>query len=472
MDGTYLWSNGSTNPSIDINESGIYWVTVTNGCGSSTDTISVNLNTAPEVNIGEDLTVCTSEPVRLDATGSNLSYEWSNGSTNSTIEVHENGLFWVTVENECGTSTDSINVVINAVPDIDLGENRIVCDTSSILLDAGGTGLTYLWNDGSISSGIEVSESGTFWVTATNDCGVSSDSIDLDLSVTPIANLGVDQTACEASSILLEASGADLTYLWNDGSKDSGIEVDESGTYWVTVQNNCGLSTDSININFSVPPTVNLGNDQTVCDTGSLVLDANGANLTYLWNDGSTDSTIEVNETGTYWVEVANICGTSTDSINVEFSNAPIIDLGDDRTLCDSTSLSLDVTINNGIYTWQDGSNQPALEVDQSGTYWVEVENSCGVAVDTIKLVFPELTNLVIPNVFTPNQDGINDFFVIDSRLIGSSLNVFHRSGIRIYESIDYQNDWDGNGLPSGSYFWTITTECGDNYNGSVTILY
>ena len=132
----------------------------------------------------------------------------------------------------------------------------------------------------------------------------------------------------------------------------------------------------------------------------------------------------------------------------------------------------MDATIPNGTYRWQDGSTSATLEARNSGTYWVEVENICGVVRDSVTLVFPELEGIEIPNVFTPNGDGINDYFEIDSKLLGSSLKVFQKTGRPVYESDNYQNDWEGGNLPSGVYFWFITNECGNDYKGWVTILY
>lgn len=243
-----------------------------------------------------------------------------------------------------------------------------------------------------------------------------------------------------------------------------------------------GADIDAVCAIFTIPadcnsiPSVDLGEDQVNCNGSSVQLGVTDSsdllNATYLWSNGSTNSSLSVSQSGIYWLEIQNSCGTARDSISVEFNSFPEIDLGDNRTVCDGNSIELDVTIPNGIYRWQDGSTNSTFEVQNSGSYWVEAENSCGIVQDTVELIFPEFDGIDIPNVFTPNGDGVNDYFVVDSRLLGFPLKVFQRTGRQVFDSKNYQNDWNGENLPSGVYYWLITNECGSKYKGWVTIIY
>lgn len=150
----------------------------------------------------------------------------------------------------------------------------------------------------------------------------------------------------------------------------------------------------------------------------------------------------------------------------------PELNLGEDETICNETTIVLDASGPGLKYKWHDGSTNPTFEVTSTGTYWVEVENSCGIKRDTISLVLPEISDFTIPNVITPNQDGFNDYFIIDSRLVGSTLKIFQRTGKKVFESTNYNNEWDGSGLPSAVYYWVITDECNTHYKGWVRIIY
>lgn len=99
--------------------------------------------------------------------------------------------------------------------------------------------------------------------------------------------------------------------------------------------------------------------------------------------------------------------------------------------------------------------------ISLSGVYYVRAANAagCSSALKAIYVIInPSLSHISIPNVFTPNGDGKNDFFEVVgiSRFPGSSLNIFNRSGNEVYYSASYQNTWDGSGQMPGTYFYAL----------------
>jgi gliding motility-associated-like protein len=121
---------------------------------------------------------------------------------------------------------------------------------------------------------------------------------------------------------------------------------------------------------------------------------------------------------------------------------------------------------------WQDGSKNSKLRISDFGTYWVNLDNGCTSAADTLTLEQVQTDDLFVPNVFTPNGDQLNQYFTIDDRLKGTTFSVFDRWGKRVYQSNDYQNDWDGDDLPSGVYFYLLNGgECIVEKKGALTIL-
>ena len=204
--------------------------------------------------------------------------------------------------------------------------------------------------------------------------------------------------------------------------------------------------------------TLNLGNNTTLCQGESLTLDATNSNATYLWQDNSTNPTFTVTQQGSYWVEVTNNCGTTTDTINVSYNPLPTVSLSND-TLCQGETLTLDATTSNATYLWHDNSNSPTYNVSQQGTYWVQITvNNCSTT-DTI-LIDQEECEVIfeLPNVFTPNNDGVNDFFVpiISKGIVSMNIMIYNRWGNKIYETNNLYIEWNGQDVSDGTYFWIV----------------
>ena len=128
----------------------------------------------------------------------------------------------------------------------------------------------------------------------------------------------------------------------------------------------------------------------------------------------------------------------------------PNLNLGADTSLCFGDIISFDVSGITGEYVWQDNSNNPNYEVMTSGEYSVSIENSCGVFSDNINIQFNDCCIIYVPNVFTPNFDGINDKFralpAADNceNITFYSMKIFNRWGDFVFESNDINNEWDG----------------------------
>lgn len=253
----YEWQDGSTNPVFTATEPGIYWVEVSNECEALIDTVLIEL--IPELSISPipDQQLCAGESLTLTATAQNAtSYEWSNGATDTTITVNESGLYWFQVSNECTVLIDTI--LINNIPEIpaiDLGNDLIFCNNEAINITVDATtpnATTYQWSNGGNEAILNISEPGTYAVTAINECFVQMDEITIQsLPPLPILELGSDRTICKEPSIIIDATLNGATdYLWSNGSTNPVVTITETGIYWVEVGNDCEVQQDEITITF------------------------------------------------------------------------------------------------------------------------------------------------------------------------------------------------------------------------------
>jgi gliding motility-associated-like protein len=308
---------------------------------------------------------------------------------------------------------------------------------------------------------------------------ISPPPVSFDLTL----NLGSDTALCQGEEIILDATTPTATYLWQDNSTNPTFNVTQQGTYWVEViVNNCSVS-DTINVSYSPLPAFSLGSDTVLCEGEMLIFDVTISDVTYLWQDNSTNATFDITKEGTYWVGVTNNCQTIYDTINVDFYPVLSIDLGNDTIICQEELLILDAVTPGATYFWQDSSFNSTVNATQQGLYWVVVRvNNC-IVTDTVLIKNKDCEIILkIPNVFTPNNDGLNDFFIpIISKGISSMKTiVFNRWGQLIFNSNLLEINWNGktsNGsqVPNGTYFWIVDyTDINgveNNLKGYVTIL-
>ena len=176
---SFLWSTGSTSPTIAVSQTGLYSVTVTydNNCQISDD-IFVWYYNPPIIDLGNDTTICEGASITLNPGTGYTNYLWSNGNTNNKIDVKSAGLYNVIVQDTNGCrGNDSILIGIYPLPHVDLGKNTYLCLNDSITIYAPTGQDSYLWQDSSTLNYYIVKQPGSYFVLATNRCGVGSDTI-------------------------------------------------------------------------------------------------------------------------------------------------------------------------------------------------------------------------------------------------------------------------------------------------------
>ncbi len=289
--------------------------------------------------------------------------------------------YYVIVTDNCGyTLLDSIKIVMVENPDINLGNDTLICSDGDYTLHAGSGYIQYLWQDGSNDSSLTVYEPGIYWVEVTSIFGCSArDSITISLFPAIPLDLGNDTILCIGEMVTFNPGGGFLEYIWQDNSTDSTYTATTTGTYWVTVTDENGChATDSIYANFLPLPEIYIGPDTSLCEGEDLILDAGGGYVSYLWQNSDTSQYHTVTQGGWYWVTVNNGCGADTDSLYVEMYPSPEPYLGPDTTLCAGSGLLLDPGSQYVSYLWQDNSTLPFYSANTSGVYSVIVENTYG----------------------------------------------------------------------------------------------
>lgn len=510
-----LWSIGAIGPQITVSTGGTYWAQVSNGCGTSRDTVIITQSPTPHVDLGNDTTLCTGQSLFLDVTVANGTYHWQSGSTNagytinsagnysvtitnaagctatddlvvtytsgppalqlpndtgycgnfaqtistgdnntlwsigvtaSQITVTNPGTYWAQISNGCGSSRDSVIITQLPSPSVNLGNDTALCNGQTLLLDAGNAGATFLWNDNSTASTYNINVAGTYSVTVTNSTGCSAtDDIAVAYLSPPLPfSLGPDASFCSGASFTLSTINANT--LWSTGATASQITVNTGNTYWAEISNQCGAVRDSVVVQQLPTPAVNLGADTTLCSNQSLTLSSPASTGNFLWNDGSTNTSLPVNAAGTYSLQVSLNGCVAGDTISIRAGAGPQFSLGPDTVICGNEFI-LALHLDSVNYLWQDNSTDSIYHVTSNGTYSVTVTNTCGSSTDEAKVwIHADECELHIPTAFSPNGDGKNDLFRATSHcgVPKFALHVYNRWGELVFDTDDMSTGWNG----------------------------
>lgn len=313
---------------------------------------------------------------------------------------------------------------------------------------------------------------------------VASDSVTVYIDQVP-AYAGPDTVVCRGDSIRLTASGG-TGYHWDAGpfTQQVTLHPETDTIYFVTVTDALGCEgVDSVRVNLLPLPAAEAGPDQFICHGDSAILTAGGGNF-YAWSTQAVtqSTTVFPPLTSIYQVTVTdgNNC-SSSDSLIIWVRPEPLIQLSPDTAICPGASVVL-YAYGGSSYSWSpfqalsdstgwtvtsapsDSITYTVVGTDESGC-----TNTATVHIDLLEC------GLDIPNVFTPNDDAINDKFVIDYKgRKNFKLRIFNRWGRMVFETGDKTNFWDGtiHGTPCAAavYYYILQLDSAI-YKGCVSLL-
>lgn len=413
-----------------------------------------------KLDLGPDTTLCPGNTITLNAKKGFASYQWQDGSTDSTFIVTQPGTYFVKTTNACG-GVFYDTVIVSAHPPIpfDVGPDLSKCNNDSLTIIAPSGFISYEWtpayNINSTSSQtvkVYPAIDTIYKVKAEKTPGCFAyDSVRIKVYTSPKIDLGIDKNFCFGDSVVLNAGAGFNQYLWSTGNVYQQIVVKNAGTYSVTATttNSC-TSKDTIRILSVYPnPIVKLDHDSTLCMGSARILNA-GNFASYLWNTGNTSQLLSINTTGIYSVTVAdnNNC-KGRDSVEiVTILPSPSNFLPADTAVCSYGSLVLAAKTAFPKYLWSTNAVTSSINITQPGIYWLQVKdfNNC-TGKDSIVVAQKDcLKGFFIPNAFSPNNDGKNDIYrpMLFGKVMLYEFTIYNQWGESVFKSVDLNKGWDG----------------------------
>ncbi|MDI3320652.1 gliding motility-associated C-terminal domain-containing protein [Pinibacter soli] len=288
------------------------------GC-YATDSVQVTVKQINKINLGNDTSLCEQQTLLMDAGAGYDTYKWNTGATSRSLTVSTAGSFIVTAYlNGCKTA-DTLQVKqINTLPYFTLGNDTTLCTGQTLIYDFKISNAAYLWNTGSSSNSLSITLAGTYWLQASRNGCMFSDTVKVKNITTPFVSLGNDTTLCEGDIKMLHAYNQNAQYKWQDGSRAADYVISKAGIYNVVASiENCEAK-DEIKIQYLAQPKFNLGNDTAICKGSAITLSpALNTKADFLWQDNSTMPYFTASGEGTYSLKATNICGSYNGTIRI-----------------------------------------------------------------------------------------------------------------------------------------------------------
>ncbi|MGL4597670.1 MAG: T9SS type A sorting domain-containing protein, partial [Bacteroidia bacterium] len=209
-----------------------------------------------------------------------------------------------------------------------------------------------------------------------------TDTVLVGINALPVFTLGSDITVCDGNLATFTGPSGTFDYLWQDSTTNVSLTVGTAVTVTLMVTDSLTGCADMDTAVFAVNPNppVALGLDTVFCSSnGPIVLSAPVGGYTYLWNDSTTNATLNTNTSGNYFVmatDTATGCFAS-DSILVTVNASPIVALGNDSIFCSNNGpITLNAPAGPFNYLWQDSTTNATFTTNTSGTYAVLVTDS------------------------------------------------------------------------------------------------
>jgi len=333
-----------------------------------------------------------------------------------------------------------------------------------------------------------------------NGCaGAASLAKKVNVHPDPTVNIQTEKTfICKGSSTTLNTVSTAVSYSWtpNDGSLDNAAIAAPKASpvvttsYKVAVKDDIGCANQAeVTLLVVQPITVKANNDTAVCIGNNVQFFASGAS-TYQWinfTEGLSGTNINnptttVRSTATYTVKGFDDygCFTSTANVKVTALELPTVNAGSDVKVLAGNPVQLNTQSSSDVVQWVwtpdkylncNNCAAPVCTPMSQTTYNVIVtnRNKCQASDEVTVKLDCEAARVRIPNVFSPNNDGNNDLFIISGIGIIKHLTIFDRWGTKVFERSNFiANDrgscWDGNRngmpVPAGTYVYFVEMQC------------
>lgn len=525
----HIWSTGDTSATIRVYNTGLYSVISDSGVCVGRDTIYVHKSRVPNPSLGPDIASCKGTPVILTpAFDAGHTYLWNTSATTASLLVNTTGSYWVQVTDTGCTRSDSINVLIVFDTVTLFSPDTVICKGATVKPRVTVNAIiSYQWTP---TAGIPLAtmpspaitpDTSSWYVLTTRypGCPDNHDSFYIDVQPNPIVSVGMNRHVCKFDTLHLFASVSPADYDLYTFSWSPGISLDDSEkqavvftagdttNIIVTVSTPGGcVGTDSTLLyvhpanydSLILPPHHLCPGDSVqlmpyINDSGNMqgviIAASNWTPGIYLDDSTARSPWVHPITTQSYTLISTTQWGChDTSYASIVVHPDAVVYLGDSVTIFTGESYEIPTQTNCTYFSWTPQVAisdtlvaNPIVTPYVNTKYYVKATTDWGcTTTDSIVIRVKSITEIAMPNAFTPGTSINNVFSVIKFGL--ASINYFRiydRWGVKVFETTNINEGWDGTynnkPQPFGVYVYEVdaTTNrgAGITRRGNVTLI-
>ena len=483
---TWIGPNGqlpNTTPSIFGTQDGTYYCVAidSSGCQLTSPNVQIIPYVSPSIQVIPSNILCGNNTIEIMAiySGNPTVNWWPTPSNSNTIQVTQPGFYGVSIEQCNILISDTVEIIDGSFQVSISAVDTMLCYAESTVLTGSELNANYEWlpTNSSATNQLIANIPGDYSAIVTNlyGCQSTSNTIHIGSYVENIPPPIFTDTVCIHDSIVL----SDLSgYAMNWYDLDTSILSSSSNLALNNIQENT-----SILVSYVSPECPNIYSASTIfiydslmssvlsgptvwCDDGAINLHFNQENDTWFewFNGDSTHVDLQVNAPGVYFIQYGRCAEQRSDSLLISDGTFQYSLQASDTLICTSEesgnpSIQLQFSPSNLSIHWNvpyNAAHPEILTVNSPGMYIIQASNTFGCSIsDSVEIIGMDCTP-IIPNVVTPNGDGINDIFLIENALNQpyNHLIILNRWGNIMYESAPYLNHFSPSEFIDGTYFY------------------
>lgn len=344
--------------------------------------------------------------------------------------------------------------------------------STGLILESKAPMADYSWSNGAISASQQVKDTGTYWCVATSGCYTYIDTFIVHHDSTPKLFLGPEIINCKDEPVTITSNYQANNYSWNTGAVTHTVTVSQSGRYWLTTEDKCGIQSDTINVVIQPPTEPPLAVDTTICQfVSNPKIKIEDTLVTwYTHYNGNIGSkiqppliTIEPTNYSVYITRTEGRCESDKVPVSINIQYTPHEELGDKSVMCENDIQLIGKRSADVQYKWNTGSDACCVLPTREGLYQRAANNECGSYIDSVWVYLNPCDDCIeFPNAFTPVKGYGNELFrpLLKCPVNGFHIRIFNRWGNMVYESKDVYEGWNGRHnyewAPLGTYVYMV----------------